>query len=328
MKTGTVHALVHDSQALRDNPLGDPSVRDVFVYTPPNWDSKMELPVLLALPAFCGIAWGFLNRRWRDESLPERMDRLVAAGMPPMLVVIPDSITAVGGSQYLDSPGIGAYQEWITVELKAFVEERFSTTGSWGAIGKSSGAYGALVMAMQRPGCFRAIAAHSPDAGFEYCYPPDFPGALEAIRVAGGLSAWCEEFQKGGPIRGSQHSVINLLGMSCAYSFHSEGEPLPCELPVDLETGATRKDVFSRWLELDPVRMASKNEDALSRLNGLWLDVGRKDEFRLQVGARLLQRELQAMNVSHEFVEHPYGHFKLDHRFDQSLPFLAERLRS
>jgi len=326
LKPGNVHSLVHDSKALQDNPLGDPSVRDVLVYTPPNWDSKTPLPALFALPAFCGTAWGFLNRRWRDESLPERMDRLVAAGMPPMLVVIPDSITAVGGSQYLDSPGIGAYQEWITVELKAFIEERYPTTGAWGAIGKSSGAYGALVMAMQRPGCFRAIAAHSPDAGFEYCYPPDFPGAVEAIRTAGGVSSWWGEFLQGGPLRGAQHSVINLLGMSCAYSFQPGVEPLPCDLPVDLETGATRAEVFERWLELDPVRMAVESKDALEQLNGIWLDVGRKDEFRLQVGARLLHDELEALNVSHQFLEHPRGHFKLDHRFDHSLPFLAERL--
>ena len=182
-------------------------------------------------------------------------------------------------------------------------------------------------MAMQRPGAFQAIAAHSPDAGFEYCYPPDFPVAVEAIRMAGGLKAWWAEFQNGGALSGSQHSVINLLGMSCAYSFQPGEEPLPCDLPVDLETGATRPDVFERWLEFDPVRMAAESSGALCGLSGLWLDVGRKDEFRLQVGARLLHRELDAAQVSHQFVEHAHGHFKLDHRFDHSLPFLADCLR-
>lgn len=320
---GRVDALAHVSEVLRNNPLGDPHTREVYVYSPPGWNGEVRLPVLMALPSFCGTAWGFLNRRWRDESLPERLDRLVGEGMDPMLVVMPDSITAVGGSQYLDSPGIGAYQEWLTVELRSFVEERYPTTGAWGAMGKSSGAYGALVMAMQRPGVFQAIAAHSPDAGFEYCYPPDFPLAVEAIRAAGGLVAWWEDFGRGGALRRSDHGVINLLGMSCAYSYVEDADPLPCELPVDLETGATVREVFERWLEFDPVRMVPGSAEGLLGLSGFWLDVGQKDEFRLQVGARLLHRELVHYNVGHRFVEHERGHFKLDHRFDHSLPFLA-----
>ncbi len=326
MTTGTVHALRHVSESLRHNPLGDPFERDVHVYTPPGWDQDTPLPATMALAAFTSTGFGFLNRKWRALSLPERMDQLIADGMPPMLVVMPDPITCLGGSQYLDSTGIGRYQTWITEELPAWIEDRFPTTGAWGAVGKSSGGYGALAMAMMRPGTYKAIAAHSPDAGFEYCYPPDFPGALETIRTAGGLELWWKAFRQGRDLSGSDHAVINLLGMACAYSPDPAATPLPCELPVDFDTGALRPEVMEKLLAFDPVRMVPRCREALLGLEGLWLDVGRRDEFRLQVGARLLHQALEGAGILHEFQEHDGGHFKLNDRLSQSLPFLAERL--
>ena len=281
---------------------------------------------MLVLAGFTGSGFGFLNRKWRAPSLPERLDALVEAGMPPMALVMPDVLTAVGGCQYLDSEGIGHYATWIVEELRDFVGVKLALNGAWGVVGKSSGGYGALVLSMNHPGAFQAIAAHSPDAGFEYCYPPDFPGAVETIRAAGGLEAWWSDFQQGGPLKSRDHAVLNLVGMSCAYSPDPARTPIPCVLPVDLETGETRAEVFEAWTRFDPARMVASHQEALEDLAGIYLDVGLKDEFRLQVGARQVSRALGQSGISHHFAEHAGGHFQLNARFDLSLPFLRENL--
>ena len=315
-----LHHLRFDSVALRDNPLGDPSERAVVVAVP---DAAGPMPCLLALPGFTGSYHGFLNRRWRTETLPDRLERLVAAGMPPVAIVMPDVMTTIGGSQYLDSPSVGRYATWLCDELLPWIDGQLSTTGRWGVFGKSSGGYGALHLAMTRPERFQALAAHAPDAGFHYGYQPDFPSAVEAIRRAGGLEAWWEAFSRGGELSGSDHGVINLVAMSMCYAPSRFG-PLDVPLPVDLDTGETTA-AFASWSAFDPVEMVAEHARALDDV-AIWLDCGRRDEFRLQVGARMLHRAFDEHGVAHHYEEHEGGHFKLNSRFEFSLPFLANAL--
>lgn len=310
------------AQALVGNPLGDPVDREIAVWRPDH--AQGPLPTVLALAAFTNSHYGFLNRGWRRESLIERTQRLIAAGMPPVQLVIPDVMTAVGGSQFLDSPGVGRYASWILDEVMPWAEGQLPVA-SWGAIGKSSGGYGALRLALSHPHRFGAIAAHAPDAGFEYAYPPDFPGAVEALRAAGGLDAWWADFRGRGDLRGPDHAVVNLLAMSCCYSPDPGAAPLPCALPVDLETGELVAAVFERWLAHDPVRLVQAAEHPYDGV-AVWLDVGRRDEFRLQVGARMLARACRAKDVDLSYEEHAGGHFKLNARLDSGLRFLAARL--
>ena len=104
---GSQTTLWHDSVRLRGNPLGDPHLREVVILHPPGVDPSAPCPAALALAGFTGGIFSFLNRRWREESLPERLDRLVHAGMPPLRIVIPDPLTRLGGGQVLGSVGTG-----------------------------------------------------------------------------------------------------------------------------------------------------------------------------------------------------------------------------
>ncbi len=324
---GRLQCWTHESRVLADNPLGDPHQRDVHVWTPAGWNGITPLPGVLMLPAFTGSTWSFLNRSWRAPSLPERLDRLTAQGLPSVAVVMPDTMTAVGGSQYVDSPAIGSYATWLLDELLPWCEERLPLRGRWAAVGKSSGAYGAFRLALAAPDRIGTVAWLSGDAAFDVCYPPDFPGAVETLRDAGGVAAWWQDFQQRSEgLRGSDHSVINLLAMACAYSPDPDAGPLGCELPVDLETGATLPAVMARWADHDPVRMVPEHAAVLCGLDGLWIEVGTRDEFRLQVGARLLHQALLGVGAAHEYVEHRGGHFKLNSRFDTVLPWVVARL--
>jgi enterochelin esterase family protein len=53
-------------------------------------------------------------------------------------------------------------------------------------LGKSSGGYGAMVLGMRHPDVFQALACHSGDMYFEYCYQADFPKAVDILRKHGG----------------------------------------------------------------------------------------------------------------------------------------------
>lgn len=324
---GTLSTIQHQSEALRGNAWGDPSLRDVAVYEPAG--ASGEMPALLALPAFTSSHWGFLNKGWRSENVPERLERLTREHkLGPVRIFMPDCMTYMGGSQFLDSAGMGNYGSWVAKELMPWLEAQYPTS-KWGAFGKSSGAFGAFRLPLDHPGCFQAIASHAPDAGFEVVYPPDFPTAVETLRLAGGVQAWLKDWGSRRGVKGPDHSVANLLAMACCYSPTAGSPPgeLPAELPVDLDTAEVIESVMARWMEEDIVTLVRARPEALKD-TAIWLDVGRKDEFRLQVGARRLHRALQEADLSCHYEEHAGGHFKMNDRFDGSLPFLVKALHA
>ena len=72
---GSVSRITVDSQALRDNMLGDPSVRVVDVYVPAGYNRE-GLPLLVDLVGFTGS--GLFHTNWhgwrasRHPGLPAR----------------------------------------------------------------------------------------------------------------------------------------------------------------------------------------------------------------------------------------------------------------
>ena len=98
------------------------------------------------------------------------------------------------------------------------------------------------------------------------------------------------------------------------------------ELPFDPATVECRADVWDRFLSFDPVVCAKDHVDARRALDLLYVEAGRADEVGLQVGARLLARELERLGVPHEHFAHDGGHFGLDRRYADVLPRLERAL--
>ena len=77
--TGTLVVLEHDSRVLAGNPLGDPHVRKVAVWLPPQYDEGAtrgrgrRLPVLYDLVGFTGS--GLAHAGWKPfgDNVPERV---------------------------------------------------------------------------------------------------------------------------------------------------------------------------------------------------------------------------------------------------------------
>ena len=325
---GRVETPAIESRALAGNPLGDPARREVPVYLPPGAGDSGGLPVVFVLSGFTGRGQSLLETHPWKRGVVSTFDQAVARGeCPPAILVLPDCFTRLGGSQYVNSPAVGRYEDHVVEELVPFVDERYPVlAGRRAVVGKSSGGFGAMHLSMRHPGVFVAAASISGDCGFEYGYASEFlPAARGLLAHDSDPQRFLEAFFQEPSLSGDGHAVIDLLAMSACYS-PNPASPLGFDLPIDLETGARREDVWARWLEHDPVRACERYADAWKRLELLHLEAGKKDEFHLQFGLRLLVRRLRELGVPHHHEEFDGGHFDINHRYQVVLPRVIEVL--
>ncbi|HEY0607439.1 MAG TPA: alpha/beta hydrolase-fold protein [Herpetosiphonaceae bacterium] len=320
------------SRVLADNPLGDPHVRTLPIYLPPSYDSAPErrYPVVWILAGFTGRGQMLLNDNLWTPTIQQQLDALIAGGMGELIVALPDCTTRYGGSQYINSSATGRYADHLVDELVPFVDERYRTLAAAehrGVVGKSSGGYGALIHGMQHPDIFGAVASHSGDTYFEMVYKPDLPKFLNHIaRYNRDPQAFLEAFFAKTKKSGSDIGALNVLAMAACYSPNPESTGLPIDFPMDLYTGELRPEVWSRWLEHDPVELVERYADNMRRLKLLFFDCGTRDEYNLHYGARILAARLKAANVPFEHQEFDDDHRSISYRYDVSLPKLAEAL--
>jgi enterochelin esterase family protein len=252
--------------------------------------------------------------------------------MPPAIFAVPDCMTRLGGSQYLDSPGTGRYETYVCDELIPALDRQYRTIPRREAravVGKSSGGYGALRLAMRRGELFGAAASHSGDCYFEICHGRDFPSAVNSIAKAGGVAALVRKVR--GTEKPSHDDMIALMtiAMAACYSPNAAKRGrLKLDLPFDVKTGEILTEVFHRWLPNDPVRMvdAPKHAAALRRLRVLFLDCGIRDQWFLHLGLRVLVRKLERLRVKVVHEEFDDDHMSISYRYDRSLPLLVKHL--
>src|SRR3954452_15504378 len=323
-----------ESEALRGNPLGDPHVRPLRVYLPPEYDADGErrYPSIYVIQGLTGQLDMWRNRAPFRKNFPELADELFAAGgTPPAVLVYVDAWTSIGGSQYLDSPGTGRYHTYLCDEVVPWVDERYRTLPSGehrGITGKSSGGYGAMVVPMLRPDVFGGLATHSGDALFEVCYLPEVREAARALRdeYDGSYERFWEEFRSRPALtKQSDFPLLNEWAMAACYSANEDGS---IDLPFDTATGMLGEDVWQRWLAWDPVRMARRHADALRSLRAIYIDAGKRDEFFLDLGADAFRRELEALGITDVFFELlDAKHGGIEYRYPLAIRYLAERLQ-
>lgn len=321
-----VVVIEHDSQALRDNPLGDPHVRKLHCIVPDDLAPDARVPVLWWLSGYGGVGRNVLSDDPWQEGLEQRMARLRAEGkIGPMIVALPDCFTRYGGSQFITSSAHGDYETYLFYELRRAVESRWHVSGH-AIAGKSSGGFGAIVHAMRRPELFKAVACHSGDMGFWFAHVPELPALMRAILEYGGVEALAEAHRHAIKKKtGKWFASMSMLAYAAAYS-PDPSRPLGIALPFDVETGQLDHDVFARWLSWDPVEMIDRVEcqDALRSLELVFIDCGSRDEYNLQWGARGFARKLTAAGVPHVYDEFPDGHRSTNYRLDVSLPKIYE----
>lgn len=332
-RRGRVVGFDHESRLLADNPLGDPAHRRHPVYLPAGYDeSDRRYPVLWCLAAYTNAGPGQVNWRNHGENLPERLDRLIESGaMPPVIVVFPDCYTSLGGNQYVNTPAMGPYADYLIEELVPAIDGAYRTIPEPAAravFGKSSGGFGALHLSLSHPGCWSAAATHAGDAGFDRAHLGDFPLAAGVLaRHDGDIEHFVRTFWRDKRPGGAQFHTMMTLCMAASYS-PDDSCPLGLRLPFDLHTCELDESVWARWLAFDPVRRVESESDRLADLNGLWIDVGHRDQYHIQYGTRQMHRTLVEQGVDHHFEEFEGTHSGIDWRYDHSLPWLAQRLKA
>ncbi len=324
---GTIERFTIASEALRGNLIGAPLERVVDVYTPSG--AKPGLPLLVDLVGFTGSGLSHTNWRAFGENVPTRVDRLIAAGaMPPVVIAFPDCYTRLGGNQYIDNPVLGNWEQFLVGELVPAVEARTGCGGAGrrGVFGKSSGGYGALVHAMRHPDVWSAAGSHSGDMAFDLCYLHDVPRCLRELAARNysveAIFAAAERTAK--PSDDLQHAM-EILAMAASYD-PDPSAPLGIRLPVDPYTAELIPERWANWLAWDPLRMVDGHADALRRSKGLYFDCGVRDQYNLIHGARRMHRALDRLGIAHRFDEFDDDHTAVDYRMDESLPFLARAL--
>ncbi len=333
---GTLVVLEHDSRILRGNPLGDPHVRRLGVWLPPQYSlvPYRRFPVLYDLVGFTGS--GLSHTGWKPfgDNVPERAARLIREGkMGPAILVFPDCFTALGGNQYVNSSAIGDYADYLTRELIPFVDREFRTLASRehrGCFGKSSGGYGAMLHGMKYARYWGAIANHSGDAYFEFVYGHDWPNTLNELakykskgdRIRAFLKAvWKKEKLSGA----ETHCLMNLC-MAATYDPDPRA-PNGFRVPFDLDTGERIPERWRAWRRHDPINLVSRYRANLRNLRGIYIDCGSRDQYHIHYGSRILSRRLAQARIRHTYEEFDDNHSDIDYRMDRSLPFLYRALK-
>jgi S-formylglutathione hydrolase FrmB len=322
-----------ESKALRDNPLGDPYERPLWVYLPPGYDDDpgRRYPTIYVIQGLTGQLDMWRNRAPFRKNFPELTDDLFAAGdTPPSILAWVDCWTSLGGSQFLDSPGTGRYHTYLCEEVVPWVDANYRTLPERdhrGITGKSSGGYGAMVTPMLRPDLWGGLATHAGDALFEVCYLPEFRDCARALRdeYEGSFERFWEDFRSRPAFsKANDDFLLNEWCMATCYSTDEDGT---VRLPFDPGTGELVPEVWERWLAWDPVRMVPQHADDLRSMKAIYIDAGTKDEWFLDLGAEAFRRALADVGVTDVFFELFDGkHGAIEYRYPQALRYLAERL--
>jgi hypothetical protein len=358
---GTLVTLEHESRVLKGNPLGDPHVRKLAVWLPPQYDEgggRRRFPVMVDLVGFTGSGLAHANWKPFGDNVPERAARLIhERKMGPAIFVLPDCFTALGGNQYVNSSAIGRYADYLTREIVPFVDREFRTLASResrACFGKSSGGYGAILHGMKYAQTWGAVASHSGDAYFEFVYGHDWPNTLNELakyrlprRKAGPYDARAEAARKGlaeglddGRIRRflqhvwkkeklspkEGHAIMNVC-MAATYDPDPKA-PLGFRVPFNLESGEAIERRWARWREHDPIHLVGTYRASLKSLRGIYVDCGWRDQYHIHYGARILSRRLAEAGIRHTYEEFDDDHSDVDYRMDTSLPFLYRALKS
>jgi S-formylglutathione hydrolase FrmB len=326
---GRAELCVVESAVLAGNPLGDPHTRELPVLLPVGHE-RGPLPAILVLAGYTGRGHGYFEPHPWNTSVAQAFDRAVASGaVPPAILVMPDCFTRLGGSQYVNSGAVGRYEDHLVHEVLPLVEEHFDVRpGAWAVCGKSSGGFGALHLAMSRPGLFRAAASISGDCDFESSHAPQLLAAARGLLRRGQTpQEFLAEFERTRDQSGDAHVVLDMLAMSACYAPNAAA-PLGFDLPIDLEYARIVPQVWKRWLAFDPYVAVLERADALKQLQLLHLECGRADEYHLQFGLRRFVQRLRELGVRHEHEEHAGGHRGIDGRYAVVLAKLARALEA
>ena len=322
-----LHTLLVESQALIGNPLRDPTSRRHPVLVPKDRAPASGWPVVFVLAGFSGNGPNYFNLKTFESNFPQTLDTLVNQREAPRAVyVFVEAMTYWGGSQFLNSPMTGNYEDYLVMDVVGAVRNKFEVSQDaceWCVMGGSSGGYGALHLGSRHPEVFGHVAAIAPDCFFEASLLPEYWTALPVLEKLGGVAGVRAELESGKLQRRKEwHSILNAVAMGLCYS--RAGDSVSFPVPLDRHTGCVNQVEWTKWKKHDPIVFLAERIERVKKLNGLYIDVGTRDQYHLQFGARQIREVLKENHVAHQYTEFEGNHFDIGERRPQVWRWLME----
>jgi hypothetical protein len=143
----------------------------------------------------------------------------------------------------------------------------------------------------------------------------------------GDIGRWWDDFRSRVSFtKEADRVLLGLLGVAACFSAHEDGT---VDLPFNPRTGELRPEVWARWLDWDPVRMAPRYAGALRSLRAIWIDAGTRDDFYLDLGAEAFRRQLHEIGVADDVIRFELfdaTHAAIEYRYPLALAWLCYRI--
>ena len=288
------------SAKLRANPLGDPATRRLAVFKPDEAKDDTRIPLVVYLPGWGGSSEDAIAQgagAWFGQVV----DQLAARGLPVRIAVV-DGRSRYGGSQFLNSAATGDYADYVADEIVPALTKGGAATCI--IAGHSSGAYGALLLAISHHEKFTAVVALSPDSDFDTTHKPLVgQPSVRAVTPAELDAAMSPAKTARLPADGSARLIMGL----CANYAPTTGQPGRFDWLYDA-AGHWRAETWQRWLALDPLTLVRQNPAAFAATQRIYLDGAEHDEFGANIGAAKIHAVLRTRKSPVTFHESPGHH--------------------
>ncbi len=340
----TARIQIH-APGLAGSVIPNAGMQPALVLLPPSYDAGMErYPVIYYLPGFTTDVGEYIDGSFDGFDFARTLQRSFAAGLVrPCIVVIVNGQNVLGGSFYVDSPITGRWETYVVRDVVAQVESRYRTLArpeARGVAGESMGGFGALHLAMRHPDLFGAVFALSPglfdSLGFETHWMLSPPYAQAWWMTVDRMRAWpagdapARLAELSASLQASERFGYRrnfMLAYGAAFAPAPEAGPPWVAYPIG-RTGRVDAADLERFrcgygaLE-DKV---CSHADALRRLRGIGIDVGRNDALAWSSrGARHFADLLHQAGAEVQITEHDGGHIdRLGERIEtEMLPFFS-----
>jgi S-formylglutathione hydrolase FrmB len=330
--SGTLRVIDVPAPSLAGSWLPMPPAQRTAVYLPPSYDgdARKRYPVVYFLTGFADQIFLYTHVPiYQGFLLQEAMDRLIGEKkIGEMIVVIPNGLTPLGGSFYVNSPVNGNWEDFIVRDLVGHIDASFRTipAASGRALGgHSMGGFGALNIALRHPDVFAAVYALSPGlaapGGLET--HPSFAdttvrrGVCGFLETINGMERCQSEVMllAQASYRNQVFDIYPLFAVaySAAFAPGTGGSGPMLEYPYRREGADFVRDPavwercewgFGKWEEKVQQNLAN-----LKSLSFIAVDVGENDEYPwIPAGCRYVSQLMLKAGIRNELITHPGNH--------------------
>jgi enterochelin esterase-like enzyme len=314
------------STAIEGNLEGETADRDVIVFLPPSYakEKQRRYPVVYALHGFSIGA-----EQWTHEiHVPQTIEGAFAEGAQEMIVVLPDSKTAYGGSMYSSSATTGDFEKFVARDLVTYVDAHYRTVADRrgrGLAGHSMGGYGATRIGMKYPEVFGSLYIMSP-----CCLAPrpaGPPPGMDAQRYADAekkLEGDVAAMKSAADAADLPFFTKAQLASAAAWSPDPRNPPLYFDWPM--KDGVSQPEVAAKWTANAPLAFIDQYIGNLRQYRAIAMDVG--DEDGLRFDTEKLHRTLEQYGIENSLeIYHGTHTSAVADRFQNHvLPFFSRNL--